>query len=58
MASQRLKMENKGGVAAQGPTSGGPTYTKVPEKYRNPKTSPEQLVVEAGRQVHNIEIKD
>jgi hypothetical protein len=33
-------------------------YVKVPEKYRNAKTSPLTVTLKPGRQVHNIDLED
>jgi hypothetical protein len=34
------------------------TYTKIPAKYNNPKTSPLAVTLTSGRQVKNIDLED
>ena len=58
-AEKRMKYSNmrmtQGAGNADDPAE---HYTKIPEKYSNPKTSPVTLELSAGRQVKDIDLTD
>ncbi len=50
--AERLAAEGKGKQAPSGP------YVKIPAKYGDPKTSPLNVTIEAGKQVKEFELTD
>jgi hypothetical protein len=54
MYAERLAKEGRAAAAREAKAE----YRKIPPNYANPKTSPLHVTLEAGRQVHNFELKD